>query len=543
MRGLMMDSALTVPAILRRAETLFGARDVVSRRADRRLDRSTYAACGARARRLAAALRRLGVAPGDRVATLCWNHAAHLEAYFGIPLAGGVIHTLNLRLPPEDLAYIINHAGDRVLIVDASLLPLFERIKDLVALPHTIVVGEHGSLTPDLLDYDRLLDQADPAPVDLPEPDERDAAAMCYTTGTTGRPKGVLYSHRALVLHSLAIALPDALDLREADTILPVVPMFHANAWGLPYTAALVGAKLVLPGPYLDPPSLVDLFQTERVTIAAGVPTIWMGLLQLLDDRPGAWDLSSLRALLVGGSAAPQAMIEAFDRRHGLQIVHAWGMTETTPAGTVSRLAPDQAGEPGEERYRSRARQGRPLPFIEIRARGDDGLVPWDGRTMGELEVRGPWVAGAYFDAHDSADRFTDDGWFRTGDIVTIDARGSIALTDRAKDLIKSGGEWISSVALENALMGHPDVAEAAVVPTADARWGERPLAVVVVKPGRTVTADALRAFLAPAFPKWWLPEAVEFVSEIPRTSAGKFKKSALRERFGGTRPPETCDP
>ena len=543
MRGLMMDSALTVPAILRRAETLFGARDVVSRRADRRLDRSTYAACGARARRLAAALRRLGVAPGDRVATLCWNHAAHLEAYFGIPLAGGVIHTLNLRLPPEDLAYIINHAGDRVLIVDASLLPLFERIKDLVALPHTIVVGEHGSLTPDLLDYDRLLDQADPAPVDLPEPDERDAAAMCYTTGTTGRPKGVLYSHRALVLHSLAIALPDALDLREADTILPVVPMFHANAWGLPYTAALVGAKLVLPGPYLDPPSLVDLFQAERVTIAAGVPTIWMGLLQLLDDHPGAWDLSSLRALLVGGSAAPQAMIEAFDRRHGLQIVHAWGMTETTPAGTVSRLAPDQAGEPAEERYRSRARQGRPLPFIEIRARGDDGLVPWDGRTMGELEVRGPWVAGAYFDAHDSADRFTDDGWFRTGDIVTIDARGSIALTDRAKDLIKSGGEWISSVALENALMGHPDVAEAAVVPTADARWGERPLAVVVVKPGRTVTADALRAFLAPAFPKWWLPEAVEFVSEIPRTSAGKFKKSALRERFGGTRPPETCDP
>ncbi|HVC20451.1 MAG TPA: long-chain fatty acid--CoA ligase [Vicinamibacterales bacterium] len=543
MRGLMMDSALTVPAILRRAETLFGARDVVSRRADRRLHRSTYAACGARARRLAAALRRLGVAPGDRVATLCWNHAAHLEAYFGIPLAGGVIHTLNLRLPPEDLAYIINHAGDRVLIVDASLLPLFERIKDLVALPHTIVVGEHGSLTPDLLDYDRLLDQADPAPVDLPEPDERDAAAMCYTTGTTGRPKGVLYSHRALVLHSLAIALPDALDLREADTILPVVPMFHANAWGLPYTAALVGAKLVLPGPYLDPPSLVDLFQAERVTIAAGVPTIWMGLLQLLDDRPGAWDLSALRALLVGGSAAPQAMIEAFDRRHGLQIVHAWGMTETTPAGTVSRLAPDQAGEPGEERYRSRARQGRPLPFIEIRARGDDGLVPWDGRTMGELEVRGPWVAGAYFDAPDSSDRFTDDGWFRTGDIVTIDARGSIALTDRAKDLIKSGGEWISSVALENALMGHPDVAEAAVVPTADARWGERPLAVVVVKPGRTVTADALRAFLAPAFPKWWLPEAVEFVSEIPRTSAGKFKKSALRERFGGARPPETRDP
>ena len=543
MRGLMMDSALTVPAILRRAETLFGARDVVSRRADRRLDRSTYAACGARARRLAAALRRLGVAPGDRVATLCWNHAAHLEAYFGVPLAGGVIHTLNLRLPPEDLAYIINHAGDRVLIVDASLLPLFERIKDLVALPHTIVVGEHGSLTPDLLDYDRLLDQADPAPVDLPEPDERDAAAMCYTTGTTGRPKGVLYSHRALVLHSLAIALPDALDLREADTILPVVPMFHANAWGLPYTAALVGAKLVLPGPYLDPPSLVDLCQAERVTIAAGVPTIWMGLLQLLDDHPGAWDLSSLRALLVGGSAAPQAMIEAFDRRHGLQIVHAWGMTETTPAGTVSRLAPDQAGEPGEERYRSRARQGRPLPFIEIRARGDDGLVPWDGRTMGELEVRGPWVAAAYFDAPDSSDRFTDDGWFRTGDIVTIDARGSIALTDRAKDLIKSGGEWISSVALENALMGHPDVAEAAVVPTADARWGERPLAVVVVKPGRTVTADALRAFLAPAFPKWWLPEAVEFVSEIPRTSAGKFKKSALRERFGGARPPETRDP
>ncbi|MDE3156717.1 MAG: long-chain fatty acid--CoA ligase [Acidobacteriota bacterium] len=539
MRGLMMDYQLTIPALLRRAETLFGSREIVTRLPDRRLHRTTWGEVAARVRRLAAALRQLGVEPGDRVATLCWNHAPHLETYFAAPLAGAVLHTLNLRLPPEDLAYIINHAGDRALLVDAALLPLFERIKDLIGVRAVIVVGTHGHLTDLLLDYEALLAGAGPHAAAFPEPDERDAAAMCYTTGTTGRPKGVLYSHRALVLHSLAIALPDGMDLRERDTLLPVVPMFHANAWGLPYAAAMVGAKLVLPGPHLDPESLAELYQAERVTVTAGVPTIWMGLLQLLDQQPGRFDLSSLRALIVGGAAAPQAMIEAFDERHGLHVVHAWGMTEMTPAGTIAHLAPGVEHASPAERYRARARQGRPFPFIDIRARGAGGLVPWDGETMGELEVRGPWVAAAYFDAPDADDRFTEDGWFRTGDIVAIDASGSIEIKDRAKDLIKSGGEWICSVTLENALMGHAAVAEAAVVPIPDARWGERPLAAVVLKPGQTATPEELTAFLAASFPKWWLPAAFEFLDRIPRTSAGKFKKSELRERFKDYRPPD----
>jgi len=319
---------------------------------------------------------------------------------------------------------------------------------------------------------------------------------------------------------------------------LPVVPMFHANAWGLPYAAVMNGAKLVMPGPHLDPASLVDLFSRERVTFTAGVPTIWMSLLQLLDASPGAYDLSAMRMMFVGGAAVPQALIEAFHKRHGLRLVHAWGMTETTPLGTVSHLPVDLSLAPEEAQYESRARQGRPVAFVEIRARNEHGLVPHDGQTMGELEVRGPWVAAAYYNRGDCADRFTDDGWFRTGDIVTIDERFFVTIQDRVKDLIKSGGEWISSIALESALMGHPAIAEAAVIPFASTKWGERPLAVVVLKPGASVSPEELRAFLAPSFPKFWLPDAFEFIDAIPRTSAGKFQKSALRERFNGFQVP-----
>jgi fatty-acyl-CoA synthase len=353
---------------------------------------------------------------------------------------------------------------------------------------------------------------------------------MCYTTGTTGQPKGVLYSHRALVLHSLSMAL--MVSLTEQDTILPVVPMFHANAWGLPYAGMMQGARLVFPGPYLDVGSLVDLIQRERVTFTAGVPTIWMGLLQFLDANPEAYDLSSIRRMLVGGSAAPVSLIRAFEERHGLHVQHAWGMTEMTPLGTVSLMPPAVAAGSAEEQFAYRGRQGRPVPFVEIRSRNAEGLVPWDGTTMGELEVRGPWVARAYFGVEGGDDRFTDDGWFRTGDIVTIDEYGTIAIQDRAKDLIKSGGEWISSQALENALMGHPAVAEAAVIPVPHPKWDERPLAVVVLRSGLNTSAEALLEFLAERFAKWWLPERIEFVDEIPRTSVGKFQKSLLRERF-----------
>ncbi len=530
MYGLMMEFPLTLSAIFRRAEAQFGRREIVSRRADRSLHRYTYADFAVRARRLAAALVNLGIQPGDRVATLAWNHGAHLEAYFAIPLAGGVLHTLNLRLHPDELAFIVNDADDQVVLIDESLLPLWEQIRPRVKVRTTVIIGATRPLPAGDLDYETLLAGA-PPDVDRPDPDERAAAAMCYTTGTTGNPKGVLYSHRSLVLHTFGLAQADCMGICEADVMLPVVPMFHANAWGMPFAAAMAGAKMVMPGPHLDAANLVDLFQGERVTVTGGVPTIWMGVLQYLDANRGAFDLSRIRAMFVGGAAVPRAMLEAFDR-HGLKIVHAWGMTELAPLGSICHLSAALADASDTEKYQYRAKQGRPSAFVEIRARGEDGLVPWDGASMGELEVRGPWIASAYFNRTDCADRFTGDGWFKTGDIVTIDEDATIQIQDRAKDLIKSGGEWISSVALECALMGHPAIAEAAVIPVASVKWGERPLAAVVLKPDCTATPQELRTFLAPQFAKFWLPDAFEYIDAIPRTSAGKFKKSALRERF-----------
>jgi fatty-acyl-CoA synthase len=527
-----MDYQLTVRAMLRHAEALHGRKSIVSRRPDKTYHRYTYRDMAERARRLAVVLADLGVRDGERVATLAWNHHEHLEAYFGIPACGAVLHTLNLRLHPDDLTYIVNHAEDRVVLVDDVLLPVWERVRERVGVEHVVVIPTSGRPVPDgMLDYERLLAAADVDRFTEPDLNERQAAAMCYTSGTTGRPKGVLYSHRAIALHSLVSAARDVMDLSEADVLVPVVPMFHANAWGLPFTCTLLGATQVYPGPHLDPASLLELCQAERATVAAGVPTIWLGLLQLLDQNPGAYDLR-LRTLIVGGQAAPRSMIEAFQERHGLTVLHAWGMTEMAPLGTVSRLTGDLREASPEEQYAYRAKQGQPAPFIEIRARGDGGFVPWDGATMGELEVRGPWVASAYHNSTDENDRFTDDGWLRTGDMVTIDPRGYVEITDRTKDVIKSGGEWISSVALENALMGHPAVAEAAVIAVPHPKWGERPLAVVVLKEGHTATAQELLSYLERDFARWWIPDGVEFVTEIPRTSVGKFRKSALRERF-----------
>jgi fatty-acyl-CoA synthase len=531
MTGLMMDYPLTLSTIFRRAETVSADREIVTRTADKSLHRHTYGDFASRSRRLAGALRDLGIKPGDRVATLGWNHYQHLEEYFAIPLIGAVLHTLNLRLHPDELAYIVNHAEDRAILVDESLLPLWEQVRPKVNVPITVVVAATKAPADGYLEYEAVVASATPA-TDLQDPDERAPVAMCYTTGTTGNPKGVVYTHRSIVLHTFALGLNHCMGVSETDTVTPVVPMFHANAWGLPFACVMIGAKLAMPGPHLDPASLVDLFQREKVTITAGVPTIWIGVLQFLDAHPGQYDVSTIRAMYVGGSAVPQSLIEAFERRYGLRIIQAWGMTEMAPLGTVAQLPSSLVDAPDEAKFQYRAKQGRPAPFVEIRARNEDGLTPWDGETMGELEVRGPWIASAYYNNPESADRFTDDGWFRTGDIVTIDGRGTIQVQDRSKDLIKSGGEWISSVALECALMGHPSVAEAAVIPVMHPKWAERPLAAVVLKPGAEASPSDLRAFLEPQFPKFWLPDAFEFVDAIPRTSAGKFKKSALRDRF-----------
>jgi fatty-acyl-CoA synthase len=533
LNGLIMDYQLTIPTMLRRAEQLYFDREIVTRLANKSRHCYTYADMVDRTKRLSLALVRLGVARGDRVATFSWNHYQHLEAYFGIPTAGGVLHTLNLRLHPNDLTYIAGHAGDKVALVDDVLWPLFEKFKDRVPFAHVVVIPTTGKpVPPGTLNYEELLAAEDPARFDYPDLDERQAATMCYTSGTTGMPKGVLASHRAIVLHSVVNGLADTQGVCERDVTQAVVPMFHANAWGLPFCCVLVGAKQVFPGPHLDPQSLLEQMAAERVTVTAGVPTIWLGILQILDNNPQAFDLSSLRAMVVGGSAAPPSMIRGFQERHNLKVVHAWGMTELCPMGTIANLPCRLENAATDEQYTFRAKQGRPVPLVEVRGRNESGLIPRDGQTMGELEVRGPWIASSYFECPEGAASFTDDGWFRTGDIVAICPDGCIQLQDRAKDVIKSGGEWISSVALENALMGHPAVAEAAVVPVEHPKWAERPLACVVLKPNKQATAQELIDFLAPNFAKWWLPENVEFINEIPRTSAGKFLKSALRERY-----------
>ena len=522
----MMDAPLTIDLVIDRAERWTSNGEVVSRRPDRSLHRTTYGAIAQRARRLARALVGAGLRRGECVATLMWNHAEHLEAYFGIPLAGGVTHTLNLRLHPDEIAYIANDAKDRFLIVDDVLLPLYEKVAAAGArFERVFVVGAHGTHA----SYEQLLETA-PADAKLPVLAESDALGTCYTSGTTGKPKGVVYSHRSTILHTLVAALPDGLTLARADTLLPVVPMFHVNAWGLPFVAAMLGTKLILPGPFLDPPSLLELLSGEKVTIAAGVPTIWIGIREALDAAPGKYPLVPGLRMVVGGSAAPEQLIRDFDRL-GMTLIHAWGMTETSPIGLVSRVPPHLAGADEATRYRLRAKQGTPPPLVDVVVRGPDGEVPHDDKTNGELLVRGPWVAASYAGGH-TPDRWTADGWFRTGDVARVDQHGFVQLTDRVSDMIKSGGEWICSQELENALMGHAAVREAAVIGVPHPKWSERPLAAVVLKPGAQATADELRAHLATKFPKFWLPDACVFVEAIPRTSAGKFKKTELRETF-----------
>jgi fatty-acyl-CoA synthase len=533
--ALMMDDyPLSLTNVVARAEQFSADRKVAFRRPDGSVGHTTMGECVERSRRLGSALARLGIGDGDVVATLLWNQPEHLELYFAVPCMAAVLHTLNPRLHPDELGFIVNDAEDSAIVVDETLLGAFESFRAARAFEHVIVVRQTDAELPDgCLDYETLLAGAEP--MRWPADDERRAAAMCYTSGTTGRPKGVVYSHRSMVLHSLAVALPDVKAVSRRDVLLPVVPMFHANAWGIIYTAALIGSALVLPGPRLDAESVLELLADEHVTITAGVPTVWMALLQALDAEPDRWDLSALHHLIVGGSAAPQSLLEGLDR-HGLTIVHAWGMTETSPLGSVSRPGPELDGASVQERLRYRARQGTACPFVEIRARNDDGeLVAWNDEEMGELEVRGPWVARAYHHGQ-GAEKFTDDGWFITGDVVTIDAGGSLKICDRSKDLVKSGGEWISSVDLENRLMAHPAVAEAAVIAIPDERWGERPLAAVVLREGAGADPDELREHLAGHYAKWQVPDRFEFVDAIPRTATGKFKKTVLRERFAGTR-------
>ena len=532
MLGLMQELPLSIPMILRRARDLFPDKPVISRRPDRSMQRTPYADVLARAGQLAQALRDLGVQEGDRVATLAWNHQRHVEAYFAVPAGGAVLHTLNLRLHPTDLAYIVNHAEDKVVLVDQVLWPLWEKVAPMVKVPHVIVLADGGETPPGAVDYETMLAGSASADWIYDDRDERSAAAMCYTSGTTGRPKGVLYSHRSVVLHTMMSLCADSSAIVERDVMLPVVPMFHVNAWGFPYTTTFVGAAQVHPGPHLDPTSLLDLMANERVTMSAGVPTIWLGILQLLDAEPGRWDLSEMRMTLVGGAAPPESMIRGFKERHGIVVQQGWGMTEMSPIGTVSRLQRKHDGIPEHEQFKQLARAGYPVPGVELRARSEDGIVPWDGTTMGELEVRGPWIARAYYRPEDPVTQFTEDGWFRTGDIVTIAPDGCITITDRSKDVIKSGGEWISSVALEGALMGHAEVFEAAVVGLPHPRWSERPFAVVVRKPGAQVEMQALKAWLAERFASWWVPDDFAFVDALPKTGTGKVQKMVLREQY-----------
>jgi fatty-acyl-CoA synthase len=526
-----MDYQLTIPAMVRRAEQLHRNKSIASRGPDKRVHHNTYGESIARARRLAGALRALGVRDDDRVATLCWNHRQHFEAYLGVPSMGAILHTLNVRLRPDELGYIANHAGDKAIIVDRSLLSVFERFREQTQIEHVIVVDGDGDIPAGAHDYETLIAGSRELSFN-DDLDERQAAALCYTSGTTGRPKGVLYSHRSTVLHSLACGYWDLEFVREREVIMPIVPMFHANAWGLPYSCLVFGADLVLPGPFLDAASVLELLASERVTVSAGVPTIWLAVLQALDAAPEKYDLSALRMVTAGGASVPEVLIRAFQERYGLRIMQGWGMTETSPVGTLATLGSAFDDADADTQYGLRATAGLPLPLVETRVRTDDGIVPWGSDAMGELEVRGPWVAAAYYGSPESADRFTDDGWFKTGDIVTIDAQGYVTIRDRAKDVIKSGGEWISSVTLENALMKHPAVAEAAVVGLRHPKWDERPLALVVVRAGSKCVEQELIDHLAGDFPKFWIPSAFEFVEAIPRTSVGKIHKLAIRDQY-----------
>jgi fatty-acyl-CoA synthase len=535
MQGTMQHEPLTLPPVFDRAERLFADKVIVTGTATGR-DRTSYGEWADATRRLATVLADLGISADGRVGTFAWNTARHLALYWAAPCSGRVLHTLNIRLFPQQLTYIVNHAEDEVIFVDRSLLPVFwPLVPTFETVRHIVVMDDGGPADfpadPRVQRYEDLL--ANAAPARFRVDDENQAAAMCYTSGTTGNPKGVVYSHRSTYLHAISALSATGLGVSERDRVMPVVPMFHANAWGLAQTPIFAGADLVLPGPQMAPEKLAALLEEERVTVAAGVPTIWMGVLPHLGGR----NLSRLRAVLCGGSAVPAALSEAYRKQIGLPILHAWGMTETSPLGSMNVLPSAYDGLPEAELAELRSRQG--VPPVGVSARivvpGTTDELPWDDKATGELQVRGPWIAAGYYQKDESdsfADSFTEDGWLRTGDVGAIDPHGSIRLVDRTKDLVKSGGEWISSVELENHLMSHPAVAEAAVIGVPHPQWGERPLAAVVLRPDASATKAELIEFLRPRVARWWLPDDVVFIDEVPKTSVGKFSKKDLRARF-----------
>ncbi|MGN7398336.1 long-chain fatty acid--CoA ligase [Cytobacillus praedii] len=531
---MMMQTPLTMTQMINRAERFFPKKEVVSRTASG-IQRFTYKQIAERTRKLAEALQKLGVERGDKVGTLAWNHHRHLEAYFAIPCSGAVLHTINIRLSPQHIVFIINHAEDKVLLIDSDILPLIEAIKDKIpAVKAFVIMTDEPELPETTLSnvyhYEKLLDEAAGGyeyPDDL---DENTPAGMCYTSATTGNPKGVVYSHRGIVLHSMALGMADSAAVSEKDIAMPVVPMFHVNAWGLPFAAVWFGTNLVMPGPYFTPKLLAELIQEEKVTITAGVPTIWLGLLKELEEN--TYDMSSLRSVLCGGAAAPKGMIKAFEQKYNIPFMHAYGMTETSPLVVISTLKSYQEELSYEEKVEIKAKQGILVPGLEMKVVGKDGEVAWDGKEMGEFAIRGPWIASEYYKDERTADAFRD-GWLYTGDVVTIDEEGFMKIVDRTKDLIKSGGEWISSVDLENALMAHEAVFEAAVIAVPSEQWQERPVACVVLKDGYKgkIEKEELYEFLKPQFAKWWIPDDILFLEEIPKTSVGKFLKMALRDQ------------
>jgi fatty-acyl-CoA synthase len=536
LEGLMQnDFPLTLNHIRRRMRSCNAGAELVTLMPDGSVRRATHAQLSDRIDRLAAALGELGVEQGDRVGTFAWNNQRHFELYFAVPCTGAVLHTLNIRLFEEQLTYIVNHAEDRVIFVDESLVPALAKLAPTFeSVAHYVVMGE-GQVDdavleqlPNAVRYEELLERTDAGPgesFEFPELDERQAAALCYTSGTTGNPKGVLYSHRSISMHSSATLMADANGLSRADRVLAVVPMFHANAWGLPYGAALAGADLIMPDRFLGAEALAKLITQERPTLMGCVPTIFADLLRYADEHPEV-DLSSLSNAACGGSAVPRQLMKDFEERHGVRMFQAWGMTETSPVATYSR---PREGEHDDAYWEDRAKQGRPLPWVELRLVDDAGEeVPWDGESTGEIEVRGPWIASSYF-RDDSGDEKFDAGWLRTGDIAAVDEKAFVQITDRSKDVIKSGGEWISSVELENELMSHPDVVEAAVIAKPDARWSERPLCCVVLREQATASAPELVEYLRDKVAKWWLPDEFAFIAEIPKTSVGKFDKKVLR--------------
>jgi len=541
MQGLMMDVPLLISGLLQHADRHHADTEIVSKTVDGSVHRYTYRDAHARARKLAGALQRLGVQPGERIATLAWNSYRHFEIYYAVAGSGAVIHTINPRLFPDQITYIANHAEDRYVFFDLSFAPLLEKLAPLLKTVKGYVAmcapeAMPKANIPDLLCYEALLEK-EKDDLQWPSFDERTAACLCYTSGTTGNPKGALYSHRSTMIHAYGAALPDALNLSARDVVLPVVPMFHVNAWSLPYSCAMVGAKMVFPGPHLDGKSLHNLFETEGVTFSAGVPTVWLGLLSYMKEQK--LKFSTLKRTVIGGSACPSAMIRAFQDEYGVEVLHAWGMTEMSPLGTVTTFKAKHAGWTKEQRVALQNKQGRAIFGVDMRIVGEDGSeLPNDGKAFGDLQVRGPWVIQSYFKG-EGGDPLRQ-GWFPTGDVATLDPDGYMQITDRSKDVIKSGGEWISSIDLECIAMAHPAIAEAAVIGIKHPKWDERPIVVAVKKPGQEVSKEEVLRFYEGKIAKWWMPDDVVFVAELPHTATGKLSKLTLREKFRDYRLPRT---